>query len=236
MQCFNIKIFLSVLIYLTININAQSLNGITGHFKIPSAYISKDAAVSIGASIFNKKYQTYSEYNNHVGTAYILLGFLPRLELSLRITRKIDSDYSSHVMDRMLSGKVLIFAESGYLPAFSFGVQNPYSTDQLANHFNSTYFVISKTIELTSYLHTGFTLGRGFDWIIAADYEFIGFFGGAEISACASDAFISSIIIENNGSITNMALKLFLFQHFTLLIGYEGMSALSVGTSILINL
>lgn len=208
----------------------------SGYFKTPTAYVNEDGMISFGASIFNKKYQQYSRFQNHVGAAYITLGYIPRVELSLRITRKIDADYSSHVMDRMFSGKLLVIKEGEYIPAFSIGLQNPYSTLESANRFNSTYFVLSKTIIFSNLFSASVSLGRGFDWIKAADYEFIGFFGGAEIKIQPVELIAVSLIIENTALVSNLALKLFLFKHFAFLVGLEGLDALSVGSTIIFDL
>jgi len=215
---------------------AQSLTGLSGYFKIPSAYISEDAQLSIGGSIFNRKYQQYSDYQKDDAAAYILLGYLPGVELSLRITRAIGSYTPSSNFDRMFSGKLLIIDEGEFIPAFSFGLQNPISTEESANHFNSTYFVISKLFQLSSIVSTSFTVGKGFDWAKAADYEFIGFFGGAEIKISPTDIINMSLIFENTGLVSNIALKLIIFKHFMLLAGFEGLDALSIGSAISINL
>jgi hypothetical protein len=221
---------------LNLSIYAQSLTGLSGYFKIPSAYISEDAQLSIGGSIFNKRYQQYSGYQKDDAAAYILIGYLPRLELSLRITRAIGAYSPSSNFDRMISGKLLIVEEGEYVPAFSLGLQNPFSTEESANHFNSTYFVVSKLFQLSSILNTSFTVGRGFDWIKAADYEFIGFFGGAEIKISPIENLNMSLIFENTGLVSNIALKFIIFKHFVLLAGFEGLNALSIGSAIKINL
>ena len=139
-------------------------------------------------------------------------------------------------MDRMFSGKFLLLDEGKYIPALALGLQNPYSTLESANHFNSTYFVISKSIEFSPILNASITIGRGFGWIKSADHEFIGFFGGAEISINPFNSIDVSLILENSAVTSNAAIKLLLFNHFAILVGFEGMNALSLGSSIIFNL
>jgi len=229
-------LFIPLLFFINLLTYAQSLTGLSGYFKIPSAYISDDAQLSIGGSIFNRKYQPYSDYQKDDADAYILLGYLPCVELSIRLTRQIGAHTPFHNADRMFSGKVKIIEEGEYIPAFTLGLQNPLSTEESANHFNSTYFVVSKLFQLSPIVSTSITVGRGFDWIKAADYEFIGFFGGVEIKYSPSEIINTSLILENTGLVSNIALKLLLFKHFVLLGGFEGFNAFSFGSAFLINL
>ncbi len=208
----------------------------SGYFKTPNAFLSDDGKLLIGYTIFNKKYQYYSGYKEHVGAVFITLGYIPQFELSLRITRRFNAGRSDHTVDRMFSGKLLIFEERGYIPAFSVGLQNPYSTLESANHFNSTYFVISKSVQFSSVFSGSFTIGRGFDWIKSADHEFIGFFGGAEIIINPLNWMSASFIIENTALRSNAAVKILLFNHFAILAGFEGMDALSLGSAIIVQL
>jgi hypothetical protein len=199
-------------------------------FRTPTAEVADDGIITAGASFYNKKYQLYSNYQDHVFGTYITLGFIPRTEVSIRISRKIDSDYTSHVMDRILSAKFLIIKEGNFIPNVTLGLQNPYSTLVSANHFNSTYLVASKNIPIGSFFkNLSLTAGYGSDIIKAADYEFIGAFGGMELTFNLQRYLRThlSLIIEHDAERLNGALKLILFNTVQIMGGLQGFDAFS---------
>lgn len=225
-----------VILMLNLVLNAQSLTGMSGYFRTPDAYTVEDGTLAFGAALFNKNYQQYSNYQNDVLGVFATLGYIPRTELSLRITRKINADYTSHVMDRMFSAKFILIEEGNIIPNVACGLQNPYSTVTSANHFNSTYFVLSKKINFSKSIISSITLGRGFDWIKSADHEFIGYFGGLSITL--QEVLISKIsfIVEYDAERWNGGIRLLLFNHLALLAGYQGFNAFSGNFSILFSL
>jgi hypothetical protein len=228
----NFTIYIAVIIVILFaNISSgQSLSGLTGLFRIPTAEISYDGALTAGTTFYNKKYQGYSKFQDHVFGAYITLGFIPRTEVSIRITRMIDSDYTSHVMDRILSAKLILIKEGVFIPNLTLGLQNPYSTLVAANHFNSTFLVASKNITIGSFLkNLSLTAGYGSDIIKAADYEFIGAFGGMELTFNLQKYLRTdlSLIIEHDAERLNGALKIKLFDTIQIMGGLQGFDAFS---------
>lgn len=204
----------------------QSLTGISGMFSIPIATINKDGEFTSGINYIERKYLKYANGNRDIINFYVYLNYLPFLEIGLRATRQLNYQGKSHTVDRMFNFKIKLIEEKKYLPVIAFGMNNPVSTEVNANHFNSTYLVITKNIYLSDSTQAlNITLGYGSDLIKAADYQFIGFFGGVSYKPFN----FMEVMIEYDAERFNSALRFTLLNHIKILAGFMGMKDFSGG-------
>lgn len=223
-----IKSLLCLFLVCTLN-NAQSLSGLSGLLNIPTADIQKDGSLIIGANFLERNHLKYGGGTMDVIAPFVTIGFLPFLEVSIRITRQLNYQGESHVMDRMFSGKLKFIDEGNYTPTVTLGLHNPYSTDSRAKHFTSTYLVLSKNIETISFINKfHISVGYGTDLIKAADYQYVGLFGGISLTLFDSIDMIGEYDAER----FNAGLRLTLFNHIKLLGGFMDLKHFSGGVAV----
>jgi hypothetical protein len=229
---------ISAIFYFTVffgQAQAQTLTGTTGYFNIPSAEIHSDKSLFFGTSLLHKDYKKWGNPDYHGMAFYATATYLPFVELSIRFSRMIDLPkelYKSTVGDRMASARIQPLKEGRYHPAVVVGFQNFFTTLQSgdASHFNSTYIVITKNFHLNKVLsRIGITAGYGSEIFKAADYQFIGPFGGINISPKKMEYL--ELMLEYDADKWNAGMRLILFKHVVLLAGLEGMDAFSFGVN-----
>lgn len=223
-----VKKYLPILIILilAVGVKAQSLTGMTGYFTIPSADIIEDSHINIGASFINKKYLEYTSFQKDVAALFLTFGFIPNVEISGRFTRVLKFVGESHNVDRVASAKIKFFNEGKYSPSFAVGLHNPFSGLVDANHFNSTYFVVTKNIVVSSFFSLGLTAGQGFDWIEAADQQFVGTFGGLLVKY-GNERNSFEVMIDNDAERWNGGVRVKLFGFISLMGGAQGFDVFS---------
>jgi hypothetical protein len=214
---------------------AQSLTGTTGYYNIPSAEIYRDKSMFFGCNLLNKEYKKWGSPDYHAMDFFVTTSYFPFFEVSVRFTRMIDmpsSAYESTNGDRMASARVRIFRESKYYPAILVGLQNFFTTLESgdASHFNSTYLVATKNFEIHKIIHhIGLTAGYGSNILKAADYQFIGWFGGIKITPQYLKCL--ELMFEYDADKWNAGARVTILKHIILLAGYEGLDAFSGGVS-----
>jgi hypothetical protein len=213
---------------------SQSTTGFSGYFSIPSAVLSPDKSINIGYNQLHKKYQDFYHGKYDLDVGFIDIGFLPFMEVGIRITRPrgFKNPESKTTWDRMIAARVLPIKETKFFPGIAIGFQNFFTTGDNggASHFNSTYIVASKNFEIKNWFENlGITAGYGSDIIQASDYQFIGIFGGIEITPVKLEFL--QLILEYDAEKFNAGARLTLFKHLILLAGYEGLDAFSAGFS-----
>lgn len=214
---------------------SQSLPGTTGYFNIPSANINADKSIYFGSSLLHKKYKKWGNPDYHGMAFFITTTFIPRVEISIRYSRLIDLPselYNSTVGDRMASARFQPVLEGKYYPSVVVGLQNFFTTLQTgdASHFNSTYIVLSKNLNLNCFISKiGLTAGYGDKIFTSADYQFIGLFGGIAISPKNMEYL--DLMLEYDAEKWNAGMRLTVLKHIVILAGFEGMDAFSGGLS-----
>ncbi len=189
----------------------------SGLISIPTAEINSDNTFNIGTSFISRHITDYAYGVKDIINVYANISYLPFLELGIRITRQLNYSGNSHVMDRMFSFRLKVLNESEYLPSLAVGANNPYSTEKGANHFNSSYIAVTKNISFSNIVNKlSFTLGYGSDFIKAADYQFIGIFGGINITLFEESL---NVILEYDAERINTGTRLNLFRQLNLLFG-----------------
>lgn len=199
----------------------------TGYFNIPSAGIIEDGQINVGSSFINKKYLKYTGMQKDVAALFVTLGFIPNVEISGRFTRVLKYAGDSHNVDRVASAKIRFVSESNYFPAIALGLHNPISELEAANHFNSTYIVATKCFRFENMnLLFSVTAGHGFDWIKAADHQFIGTFGGF-LLRYGNTTNNFEIMVENDAERWNGGVRVKLFNFVSVMGGVQGLDAFS---------
>ncbi len=171
---------------------AQSLNGTTGLITVPTAVLAGDGEVLLGMSIGNKKYNVRNP-RFHEHSYFITMGYLPFLEVSLRLHRhyrfsRTDSDATGQgIGDRMACVRLRLLKENGYVPSIVLGAHDFYSAFNQSDEVvfnNALYLAASKNIRLPDFpVRFGLHAGYGSDMMEAKHHEFVGFFGGISMEA-----------------------------------------------------
>ncbi len=212
---------------------AQSLTGNTGYYNIPSGQIHEDRTMFAGANLLSKEYKKWGSPDQDAMNFFVTTSFLPFAEISIRFTRVIGlDDYSSTVGDRMASARLQVLNEGKYHPSAVIGFQNFFTTlnSGQASHFNSTYIALTKNFKLTKVLkNVGLTAGYGSEIFTAADYQFIGLFGGIKITPQYLEFL--EMMFEYDGDKWNAGARVTILKHVVLLGGLEGLDAFSGGVS-----
>jgi hypothetical protein len=171
---------------------AQSLNGTTGLISIPTAILANDGEILLGSSVGNKKYNTRNT-RFHENSFFVTMGYLPFLEVSLRLHRhyrfsRTDSEATGQgIGDRMASVRLRLLKENGYFPSIVLGAHDFYSAfnqSDVVVFNNALYLAASKNIRLPYFpVRFGLHAGYGSDVMEAKHHEFVGFFGGISMEA-----------------------------------------------------
>ncbi len=179
-----IKFLFLFLLFSSPHGKGQTIYGVSGIIKTPSAYVVNNDDFVFCAAYF-KDYHINSKELIRQWTININAGIFSRFELGLRLSILPDVTGDSPIFDvsfdRILSGKYILFKEKKAFPQITFGMQDIVGT----RLHNSTYLATSKTIQIESY---SFLLNLGYGTKLndlffgnAGNHHFIGFFGGTEI-------------------------------------------------------
>lgn len=158
----------------------MSLSGTTGLVETPTARIISDGRVAFGLGYTDKYYALFSPGDAQL-VYYVTVGYLPFLEVGLRITtfpEDIRSGILGWYKDRMANVKWLILDEGPYMPSILLGGQDIYGDNM---RYNALYAVMSKSVRLPRLGTTDVHLGYASDLMKAQRHTMIGVFGGVEI-------------------------------------------------------
>jgi hypothetical protein len=155
-----------------------SLNGTSGLLMTPTADLVEDRRLAAGVSFVDKKWAV-EERGAHDNLAYFAtLGFLPRVEVSMRLTVLPGSKFSvanpdRSVKDRMFSVKALLLRERGPWPSVAVGGEDITGTKR----YNTLFAVLSRRLD-PGIGEFRVHLGAGAGWIEAKNHPLDGVFGG----------------------------------------------------------
>lgn len=229
---FNIsnKIFFCITIHLLLlsNVLPQSLTGTSGLLNIPTAEILNDGEIAFGINYLEKKYLEYTSKQYDGINYYATFGFLPFLEISIRITRFINPPFKQALGDRMPSVRLKLINEGRIFPSILIGVHDFMNvfggTD--AVHFNALYIVSSKSLNTKFFFNkVGLHLGYGTDWINANHRQFVGFFFGLSFENKSS----LKSMLEYDAEKINCGMEYTLFKHFKILTGVLNFNSINAG-------
>lgn len=216
----------------TSSFKAQTLEGTTGLFFIPTADMQKDGTVLIGTNLVSKELISFSGYERDAFTPYLTFTFLPFAEFNIKITRLINTNvYTQGIGDRTFSGRIRIVEEKEIIPAIVVGLHDALTVfgGTEAIHNNALYFVATKNFGIGSKFFTNvlITAGYGLDILQARTHNFVGLFGGIDIK------FFNTLelMTEYDGKRPNVGFRIKLFNHISLLGGYINYKHFSGGAS-----
>lgn len=230
-KLFYINIIATVLLTVT-QLNAQTLEGTSGLFFIPTAEMQTDATITIGTNFVNRELISFSGYSQNAITPYITFSFLPFIEFNIKITRYVEHGVGDQALgDRTISTRLRVYEETQFFPSIVFGIHDIFTVfgGVEAIHNNALYVVLTKSIS------TGFkvvnnisiTSGYGTDILEARTHNFVGIFGGISFHLFGTIEFMN----EYDGKRFNGGIRLKLLDHFTLLGGFLNYKHFSGGAS-----
>lgn len=160
---------------------AQSLTGTSGLINIPTAAMQGDGTVTVGMNLVDERYHGYAQekqQGHDMIVQFASVGFLPFLEVGLRLTRGVDVPRQA-IGDRMVSVRLRVLKEGARTPAIVVGVHDIAGT----RYFHAEYILASKQVP-TPVGRVGLHAGYGGDWssVPARAHQFVGGFGGISYS------------------------------------------------------
>lgn len=207
---------------------AQSTVGTSGLISIPTAEILRDGEIAFGINYIDKKYVQYLDGKYSTSNYFATMGFLPFLEVGLKVTRYIDFPGGQALGDRGLSIRAKLLNENKFIPSVVIGGHDFLETrDEGTNKLsNSLYIACSKHFVIKSKNNiAGIHLGYGTDWIKAYANHFVGLFGGISFE---HKKFIRGMI-EYDSERFNCGAEITLFKHIKLLAGLMHFDTFSGG-------
>jgi len=139
------------------------LFGHNGQLITPSAYLPEDRTFRVGYGHLSKDAAfTLLSQQKGVGDgiAYVTLGFLPFMELNVRLTRPYGDNTDNTELgigDRSYAARFQLLKETEKLPAIAVGFHDLFN---LSSYFNTSYIVASKSFSFSELKFTGH-LGYG---------------------------------------------------------------------------
>ncbi|MEO5616761.1 MAG: YjbH domain-containing protein [Candidatus Eisenbacteria bacterium] len=161
-----------------------SLTGMTGFVNTPWAGVMADRGFETGYNFVPRAWAYDHRGTNANQVYYATLGFLPRVETSMRWTRILGArafedivpDSKLADLDRMSSGRVEIFTPRPGRPGLAVGAEDVQGT----RRFHSSYAVAGLPVEIF-HVHCRMSLGYGFRAFEANRYVLDGAFGAVDI-------------------------------------------------------
>ncbi len=220
MKAYLLIIVAALLLLFFTESKGQTIYGVTGLLKTPTAYTVESGKCRMGVLYLNDHYKRNDELIK-LWSVHVTIGFHSRFELGVRLAifpdKTGDSDIFSFGSDRMISGKFILFEEKELIPQLSIGIQDIIGT----RFHNSTYIVASKNIEVKSF---DFTLNLGYGSKInelvfgdARDHHFIGVFGGATIGFKKTILLMAEHDAKDLNAGLRIAIKDWLFLDYCML-------------------
>lgn len=193
----------------TSSTTGAGFNGTTGLINTPSAAVTPHGAFRLGFTYLDADWSYIGRGQRDNRFYYFTLGFLPRVEISVRATifreRDVVVEGEQTVADRVASARVRLLNE-GRFPSLAIG-----GDDLKGNRrTHSLYAVSTKTVRLGTSLMCRASVGFGSRWIEERAL-LDGAFGGLECGF--PDALI--FLLENDTEKWNAGLRVVAFSRLT---------------------
>lgn len=203
----------------SVTLQAQSLQGHSGLILTPTATMAPDGHVTFGMHHMNGEtlpqsitfFQLPDTYNRRI--YYARVGFLPFLELTIRLTRYEDFPRTQAIGDRFIGIRLRLVRERDHYPAVVIGSNDIYGT----RLYHSLYAVASKTIFTSDKLisHINAHIGYASTHLKARYYFLKGIFGGLDVAISEN----ITLLFEHDSRYYNGGVKLSIWQQRVHLIG-----------------
>ena len=169
-------------------LHSQSITGTQGQFFIPTAEMHPDRTLVLGAGYIPKGYfQRYNRSVNPGMPTFVTVSLLPFVEIMFRYTHELNmrvNPETNYYPDRMFAGRIRLLKESKYIPAIVVGANDftkALGLSTASTNYSSTYVVGTKSFKYLNYQFAA-SLGYGSDVLELDRYDFLGAFGGVELS------------------------------------------------------
>lgn len=229
-------LIISITLFLINEGYSQSLTGNTGLFNIPTAEILNDGEIAFGVNYLDKKFIERDDRKYSAISYYATVGYMPFLEISLRLTRYVNYPYPQSMGDRMPSIRIKIISESKVLPSVLIGAQDFMSIEDYTSavNFNALYIVSTKYFNIKkSFINRiGFHLGYGTDWLKANHRQFVGIFGGISVE---HKNFLKGMV-EYDADKFNIGAEVTIFNHIKIMAGLLHFDSFNAGICYKTNL
>lgn len=180
--------FLVVVILVGLLTYSQSIVGTNGQFFIPTAEMHPDRTLVLGAGYIPTGYfQRYNRKVNPGMPTFVTVSLLPFVEVMFRYTHELNmrvNPQTKYYPDRMFAGRIRLLKESKYIPALAVGANDftkALGLSTASTNYSATYIVGTKSFVFNA-LTLSTTLGYGMDVLDLNRYDFLGAFGGVELS------------------------------------------------------
>jgi hypothetical protein len=216
--------------------NAQTLAGIPGLVRAPTADFMRDGEFYLGGGFFPKEELDYTGYQRDGLALFSSLTFLPFFELDLRLTRQLNlPTEATHTVDRSPGVRLQLLKQTRYLPSAVLGLQDLFSTidDGTARHFAASYLVLTRRFVVGA-LFLSPTAGYSYPLYKSRQSELVGWFGGVKVQPknLSSLAFL----LEYDTHTINVGVDIFIRKFVLLKFALLNFQYLSFGTSMHFNL
>lgn len=205
--------------------------------------MSPDGTLTLGAGFVPAAYSDYQDPGLAYTPAYAALTLLPSIEVGFRFSRAVDSGTAEALGDRMVLVRARILPEGAYLPAIAVGAHDFLRSSSAAtNFFNALYVVASKRVALgprPALSAIDLHLGYGSDLLGGSGYQFVGPFGGAELTVLDTPGLVVgsvSLLGEYDGRTVTIASRLDTPHGLAFVAGLQGLQAPVFGASFAISL
>jgi hypothetical protein len=142
----------------------------------------------LGASYIPEGYfQRYSKKENPGMPSFVTVTVLPSVEIMFRYTHELNlavNFETEYFPDRMFAFRIRLLKETKYAPSITIGAQDftkYLGLSTASTNYAGTYLVLTKSFNLNRFQFKP-TIGYGSDVLGLDRYDFLGFFGGTEIS------------------------------------------------------
>lgn len=180
--------FLVVVILVGLPTYSQSIVGTNGQFFIPTAEMHPDRTLVLGAGYIPTGYfQRYNRKVNPGMPTFVTVSLLPFVEVMFRYTHELNmrvNPQTRYYPDRMFAVRIRLLKESKYIPALAVGANDftkALGLSTAPTNYSATYIVGTKSFVFNA-LTLSTTLGYGMDVLDLNRYDFLGAFGGVELS------------------------------------------------------
>jgi hypothetical protein len=182
------KQYLLLILFSGFFVSAQSITGTQGQFFIPTAEMHPDRTLVLGASYIPEGYfQRYAKKENPGMPTFVTVTVLPSVEIMFRYTHELNlavNFETEYFPDRMFAFRIRLLKETKYAPSITIGAQDftkYLGLSTASTNYAGTYLVLTKSFNLNRFQFKP-TIGYGSDVLGLDRYDFLGLFGGAEIS------------------------------------------------------
>lgn len=212
---------------------AQTVSGVPGYVRVPSATFNEDATMYFGSSFLPQKYLPYTHNTYDALAIYCSVTFLSFVEVDLRVTRILGlPEGSNHVVDRVPTIRVRILKEHKWFPAVTIGLHDVVTSldNGVARHFGASYLVVTKNFHIPQWnFNIEATAGYGLSSFIWNNNELMGPFGA--VAFRYDKVPWLSLMFDYDGDTPNAGVRMVFFKHLYIMAGVMNFEAVTGSVS-----